>query len=107
MAKWTVTDRIPKGIPKNLPVYVGLGLSAFVIIAMLLTTDTGTGVPAEDAAPLADALEVTGSDAEGVMAALSVEAERARQALADLEREREEAERLGAGGGGPPPGAGA
>ncbi len=94
MAKWTVTDRIPKGIPKNLPVYVGLGLSAFVIIAMLLTTDTGTGVPAEDAAPLADALEVTGSDAEGVMAALSVEAERARQALADLEREREEAERL-------------
>ena len=94
MAKWTVTDRIPKGIPKNLPVYVGLGLSAFVIIAMLLTTDTGTGVPAEDAAPLADALEVTGSDVEGVMAALSVEAERARQALADLEREREEAERL-------------
>ena len=93
MAKWTVTDRIPKGIPKNLPVYVGLGLSAFVIIAMLLTTDTGTGVPSEDA-PLVDAPAVTGSDAEGVMAALSVEAERARQALAELEREREEAERL-------------
>ena len=94
MAKWTVTDRIPKGIPKNLPVYVGLGLSAFVIIAMLLTTDTGTGVPSEDAAPLVDLPPVTGSDAEGVMAALSVEAERARQALAELEREREEAERL-------------
>ena len=93
MAKWTVTDRIPKGIPKNLPVYVGLGLSAFVIIAMLLTTDTGTGVPSEDA-PLADLPPVTGSDAEGVMAALSVEAERARQALAELEREREDAERL-------------
>ncbi len=94
MAKWTVTDRIPKGIPKNLPVYVGLGLSAFVIIAMLLTTDTGTGVPSEDAAPLVDLPPVTGSDAEGVMAALSVEAERARQALAELEREREEAELL-------------
>ena len=94
MAKWSVTDRIPKGIPKNLPVYVGLGLSAFVIIAMLLTTDTGTGVPSEDAAPLADGPAVTGSDAEGVMAALSVEAERARQSLAELEREREEAERL-------------
>ena len=93
MAKWTVTDRIPKGIPKNLPVYVGLGLSAFVIIAMLLTTDTGTGVPSEDA-PLADLPPVTGSDAEGVMAALSVEAERARQSLAELEREREEAELL-------------
>ena len=93
MAKWTVTDRIPKGIPKNLPVYVGLGLSAFVIIAMLLTTDTGTGVPSEDAAPLSDAPTVTGSDAEGVMAALSVEAERARQALAELEREQAEAER--------------
>ena len=93
MAKWTVTDRIPKGIPKNLPVYVGLGLSAFVIIAMLLTTDTGTGVPSDDA-PLADLPPVTGSDAEGVMAALSVEAERARQSLAELEREREEAERL-------------
>ena len=94
MAKWTVTDRIPKGIPKNLPVYVGLGLSAFVIIAMLLTTDTGTGVPSEDAAPLVDLPPVTGSDAEGVMAALSVEAERARQALAELERQREEAERV-------------
>lgn len=91
MAKWTVTDRIPKGIPKNLPVYVGLGLSAFVITAMLLTTDTGTGVPAEDA-PL-DAPAVTGSDAEGVMATLAVEAERARQALAELEREQAEAER--------------
>ena len=93
MAKWTVTDRIPKGIPKNLPVYVGLGLSAFVIIAMLLTTDTGTGVPSEDA-PLVDLPPVTGSDAEGVMAALSVEAERARQTLAELERERDEAELL-------------
>ena len=92
MAKWTVTDRIPKGIPKNLPVYVGLGLSAFVIIAMLLTTDTGTGVPSEEAPP-ADAPTVTGSDAEGVMAALSVEAERARQALAELERQEAEAER--------------
>ena len=91
MAKWTVTDRIPKGIPKQLPAYVTLGLAAFVIIAMVLTTDTGTGVPSEDAAPVADG--PTGSDAAGVMAALSVEAARARQALAELEREQAEAER--------------
>ena len=93
MAKWTVTDRIPKGIPKKLPQYVALGLSAFVIIAMLLTTDTGTGVPSEDAVLLVDGPTVVGSDAEGVMAVLSVEAERARQALAELEREQAEAER--------------
>ena len=93
MAKWTVTDRIPKGVPKNLPAYAALGLSAFVIIAMVLTTDTGTGVPSEDAVPLGDGSTVIGSDAEGVMAALSAEAERARQARAELEREQAEAER--------------
>ena len=92
MAKWTVTDRIPKGIPKKLPQYVGLGVAAFVIITMLLTTDWRSSVPSEDMAPL-DGPVVAGSDVEGVMAALSAEAERARQLRAELEREQAEAER--------------
>jgi len=92
MAKWTVTDRIPKGIPKKLPQYLGLGMAAFVIITMLLTTDWRSSVPSEDTAPL-DGPVVAGSDVEGVMAALSAEAERARQLRAELEREQAEAER--------------
>ena len=92
MAKWTVTDRIPKGLPKNLPAYVWLGLSAFVILAMVLTTDTGTPVPPEDSGPL-DGPAVSGSDVEGVMSALSAEAERARRLRAELEREQTEADR--------------
>ena len=86
MAKWTVKDRIPKGVPKNLPVYVGLGLSAFVIVAMLLTTGGGNSVPPEEADPLMDGATVTGSDVERLVSAVTAEAQRAREAQAEAAR---------------------
>ena len=86
MAKWTVKDRIPKGVPKNLPVYVGLGLSAFVIVAMLLTTGDGSSVPPEEGDPLMDGATVTGSDVERLVSAVTAEARRAREAQAEAAR---------------------
>ena len=88
MADWQL--KVPSGvIPKNLPVYVGLGFAAVLILVMFLT---GSGRPPED--PDADeaAIEAAVADVRGVVAPVIREGERLREDLARLEAERESRE---------------
>ncbi len=89
--------KVPSGvIPKNLPVYVGLGFAAVLILVMFLT---GSGRPPEDS-PGADeaAIEAAVADVRGVVAPVIRQGEQLREDLARLEAEREareEERRLG------------
>lgn len=95
MADWQL--KVPSGvIPKNLPVYVGLGFAAVLILVMFLT---GSGRPPEDT-PGADeaAIEAAVADVRGVVAPVIRQGEQLREDLARLEAEREareEERRLG------------
>ena len=89
MADWQL--KVPSGvIPKNLPVYAGLGFAAVLILVMFLT---GSGSPPEDP-PGADgaAIEAAVADVRGVVAPVIREGERLREDLARLEAERESRE---------------
>lgn len=87
MADWQL--KVPSGvIPKNLPVYAGLGFAAVLILVMFLT---GSGTPPEDPAPGADeaAIEAAVADVRGVVAPVIRQGARLREDLARLEAERE------------------
>ena len=90
MADWQL--KVPSGvIPKNLPVYAGLGFAAVLILVMFLT---GSGSPPEDPAPGADgaAIEAVVADVRGVVAPVIRQGEQLREDLARLEAERESRE---------------
>ena len=88
MADWQL--KVPSGvIPKNLPVYVGLGFAAVLILVMFLT---GSGRPPEDSAAEEAAIEAAVADVRGVVAPVIREGERLREDLARLEAERESRE---------------
>ena len=88
MADWQL--KVPSGvIPKNLPVYVGLGFAAVLILVMFLT---GSGRPPEDSAADEAAIEAAVADVRGVVAPVIREGERLREDLARLEAERESRE---------------
>ena len=87
MAEWQL--KVPSGvIPKNLPVYVGLGFAAVLILVMFLT---GSGSPPEDPAAGADeaAIEAAVADVRGVVAPVIRQGAQLREDLARLEAERE------------------
>ena len=87
MADWQL--KVPSGvIPKNLPVYAGLGFAAVLILVMFLT---GSGTPPEDPAPGADeaAIEAAVADVRSVVAPVIRQGARLREDLARLEAERE------------------
>ncbi len=88
MADWQL--KVPSGvIPKNLPVYVGLGFAAVLILVMFLT---GSGSPPDDSAADEAAIEAAVADVRGVVAPVIREGERLREDLARLEAERESRE---------------
>ncbi|MCY4658929.1 MAG: TrbI/VirB10 family protein [Acidobacteria bacterium] len=88
MADWQL--KVPSGvIPKNLPVYVGLGFAAVLILVMFLT---GSGRPPEDPAADEAAIVAAVADVRGVVAPVIREGERLREDLARLEAERESRE---------------
>ncbi len=88
MADWKL--KVPSGvIPKNLPVYVGLGFAAVLILVMFLT---GSGRPPEDPAADEAAIEAAVADVRGVVAPVIRQGERLREDLARLEAERESRE---------------
>ncbi|MCY4076850.1 MAG: TrbI/VirB10 family protein [Acidobacteria bacterium] len=85
MADWQL--KVPSGvIPKNLPVYVGLGFAAVLILVMFLT---GSGTPPEDTGADEAAIEAAVADVRGVVAPVIRQGERLREDLARLEAERE------------------
>ena len=87
MADWQL--KVPSGvIPKNLPVYAGLGFAAVLIVVMFLT---GSGSPPDDSALGADeaAIEAAVADVRGVVAPVIRQGEQLREDLARLEAERE------------------
>ena len=94
MADWQL--KVPSGvIPKNLPVYVGLGFAAVLILVMFLT---GSGTPPEDTGAEEAAIEAAVADVRGVVAPVIRQGEQLREDLARLEAEREareEEQRLG------------
>ena len=89
MADWQL--KVPSGvIPKNLPVYVGLGFAAVLILVMFLT---GSGRPPEDPPGAGEAaIEAAVADVRGVVAPVIRQGEQLREDLARLEAEREERE---------------
>ena len=90
LADWQL--KVPSGvIPKNLPVYAGLGFAAVLIFVMFLT---GSGTPPEDPPPGADgaAIEAAVADVRGVVAPVIRQGEQLREDLARLEAERESRE---------------
>ena len=88
MADWQL--KVPSGvIPKNLPVYAGLGFAAVLILVMFLT---GSGRPPEETAADEAAIEAAVADVRGVVAPVIREGERLREDLARLEAERESRE---------------
>ena len=85
MADWQL--KVPSGvIPKNLPVYVGLGFAAVLILVMFLT---GSGGPPEDSGAEEGAIEAAVADVRGVVAPVIRQGEQLREDLARLEAERE------------------
>ncbi|MCY3846005.1 MAG: TrbI/VirB10 family protein [Acidobacteria bacterium] len=85
MADWQL--KVPSGvIPKNLPVYVGLGFAAVLILVMFLT---GSGTPPEDTGADEAAIEAAVADVRGVVAPVIRQGEQLREDLARLEAERE------------------
>ncbi len=81
--------KVPTGVvPKNLPVYVALGIAAVLILVMLLT---GSGVPPDESAVAGgqEAIEAVVADVRGVVAPVLREGERLREDLARLEEQRQ------------------
>ena len=81
--------KVPPGVvPKNLPVYVALGIAAVLILVMLLT---GSGVPPDESAVAGgeSAIEAVVADVRGVVAPVLREGERLREDLARLEEQRQ------------------
>lgn len=81
--------KVPPGVvPKNLPVYVALGISAVLILVMLFT---GSGVPPDESAVAGGeaAIEAVVADVRGVVAPVLREGERLREDLARLEEQRQ------------------
>ena len=84
MADWQL--KVPAGvIPKNLPVYVGLGFAGVLILVMFLT---GSGRPAEDPAVDEAAIEAAVADVRGVVEPVIRQGEQLREDLARMEAER-------------------
>ena len=81
--------KVPPGVvPKNLPVYVALGIAAVLILVMLFT---GSGVPPDESAVAGgeSAMEAVVADVRGVVAPVLREGERLREDLARLEEQRQ------------------
>ncbi len=81
--------KVPPGVvPKNLPVYVALGIAAVLILVMLFT---GSGVPPDESAVAGGeaAIEAVVADVRGVVAPVLREGERLREDLARLEEQRQ------------------
>ena len=81
--------KVPTGVvPKNLPVYVALGIAAVLILVMLFT---GSGVPPDESAGAGGeaAIEAVVADVRGVVGPVLREGERLREDLARLEEQRQ------------------
>ena len=94
MAEWQL--KVPAGVvPKNLPVYVALGVVAVLLLVMFLTA---SGAPSDESAAGGEqAIEAAVADVRNVVEPVLREGERLREDLARLEAQRqadEEARRL-------------
>ena len=89
MADWSL--KVPTGVvPKNLPVYIALGVVAVLLLVMFLT---GSGTPADQSAVGDEqAIEAAVADVRNVVEPVLREGERLREDLARMEAEREAAE---------------
>ncbi len=86
MAEWQL--KVPAGVvPKNLPVYIALGLVAVLLLVMLLT---GSGAPSDESAAGGEqAIEAAVADVSSVVEPVLREGERLREDLARLEAQRQ------------------
>lgn len=86
MAEWQL--KVPAGVvPKNLPVYIALGVVAVLLLVMFLT---GSGAPSdESAAGGEEAIEAAVADVRTVVEPVLREGERLREDLARLEAQRQ------------------
>ena len=86
MAEWHL--KVPGGVvPKNLPVYVALGVVAVLLLVMFLT---GSGAPTDESAAGGEqAIEAAVADVRNVVEPVLREGERLREDLARLEAQRE------------------
>ena len=86
MAEWQL--KVPAGVvPKNLPVYIALGIVAVLLLVMFLT---GSGAPSdESAAGDEQAIEAAVADVRTVVEPVLREGERLREDLARLEAQRQ------------------
>ena len=86
MAEWNL--KVPAGVvPKNLPVYVALGVVAVLLLVMLLT---GSGAPSDESAAGGEqAIEAAVADVRNVVEPVLREGERLREDLARLEAQRQ------------------
>ena len=86
MAEWNL--KVPAGVvPKNLPVYVALGVVAVLLLVMFLT---GSGAPSdESAAGGEEAIEAAVADVRNVVEPVLREGARLREDLARLETQRQ------------------
>ena len=86
MAQWQL--KVPAGVvPKNLPVYIALGLVAVLLLVMLLT---GSGAPSDESAAGGEqAIEAAVADVRNVVEPVLREGERLREDLARLEAQRQ------------------
>ena len=81
MAEWQL--KVPAGVvPRNLPVYIALGLVAVLLLVMLLT---GSGAPSDESAAGGEqAIEAAVADVSSVVEPVLREGERLREDLARL-----------------------
>ena len=86
MAQWQL--KVPAGVvPRNLPVYIALGLVAVLLLVMLLT---GSGAPSDESAAGGEqAIEAAVADVRNVVEPVLREGERLREDLARLEAQRQ------------------
>ena len=86
VAQWQL--KVPAGVvPKNLPVYIALGLVAVLLLVMLLT---GSGAPSDESAAGGEqAIEAAVADVRNVVEPVLREGERLREDLARLEAQRQ------------------
>ena len=87
MAKWNL--KVPAGVvPKNLPVYVALGVVSVLLFVMFLT---GSGAPPDQSGPGdEEAIEAAVADVRSVVEPVLREGARLREDLARLEAQRQE-----------------
>ena len=86
VAQWQL--KVPAGVvPKNLPVYIALGLVAVLLLVMFLT---GSGAPSDESAAGGEqAIEAAVADVRTVVEPVLREGERLREDLARLEAQRQ------------------